>query len=99
MNVSSMTALNREKLADLTSSTGALILGIGIGLYLAGPLRGTAVGFLLVGALLHGWGMFDKHRLLVAATAAPPLWWRLLYAVCWVGLALLLGYAVLRHLP
>jgi hypothetical protein len=91
-----MTTMNREKLADLTSSTGALILGVGIGIYLAGALDGTALWFLLLGALLHGWGMFDKHKSLIAATASPPLWWRALYGVCWIGLALLLVYAVIR---
>jgi hypothetical protein len=85
-----------NKLADLTSSTGALILGIGIGIYLAGALRAAALGFLLVGALLHGWGMFDKHKSLIAATASPPLWWRALYVTCWVGLVVLLGYAIVR---
>ncbi|MBZ0231427.1 MAG: hypothetical protein K8M05_03690 [Deltaproteobacteria bacterium] len=87
-------SMDRQKLAELTSSTGALIVGIGIGVYLAAPLGGLALWFVLVGVALHGWGMFDRHRELVAATETPPLWWRALYALCWVGLAALLVYAL-----
>lgn len=88
--------INREKLAELTSSIGAGIIGVGIGVYLAGPLGGMALWFVLLGIALHGWGMFDRHRSLVAATGEPPLWWQALYAVCWVGLAVLLVFAVAR---
>lgn len=87
-------SIDRQKLAELTSATGALIVGIGIGIYLAGPLGGLALWFVIVGIVLHGWGMFDRHRELVAATATPPLWWRALYALCWVGLAALFVYAL-----
>lgn len=89
------TSLDRQKLAELTSATGALLLGVGIGVFLAGPLAGLALWFVLLGFLLHGWGMFDRHRALIAETARPPLWWRALYAICWIGLAALLAYAVI----
>lgn len=34
------------------------------------------------------------RRTLIAETASPPLWWRALYAICWVGLIALVAYAV-----
>jgi len=88
--------LDRQKLAELTSTTGALLLGIGIGVYLAGPLGELAIWFVTLGFLLHGWGMFDRHRALIAATERPPLWWRALYAACWAGLVALVAYAIVH---
>jgi hypothetical protein len=44
-------------------------LGGGIGVLLAGPLSEFGVLLLLLGILVHGWGMYDKHRLQRAADA------------------------------
>ena len=52
--------------------------------------------FVVIGVALHSWGMFDRHRALVAATGALPWWWRALYAGCWGGLAVLVAYAIVR---
>jgi hypothetical protein len=92
------TTLNREKLAELTSGFGAVALGIGIGVYAAAPLRESAPWFVSVGILLHGWGMFDRHRALVAARGTPPWWWRLLYIACWAALVALIGYVGVTRL-
>jgi hypothetical protein len=84
--------LNREKLAELTSGFGAVVLGVGIGVYAGSPLKDYAPWFVSIGILLHGWGMFDRHRALVHARGTPPWWWRALYIVCWAALVALLGY-------
>lgn len=39
--------------------------------------------------------MFDRHRAPTAEAASPPLWWRALYAIGWLGLVALLAYAVI----
>jgi hypothetical protein len=81
---------SRQRIADLVSGLGALVLGIGLGALLAQRLAGLAVPLLLAGLLVHSWGMYDKHRL-ERMTGAPELWWhRLLYWACWVLLALVL---------
>lgn len=90
--------LNREKLAELTSGFGAVALGVGIGVYAASPLEDCAPWFVSTGILLHGWGMFDRHRALVRARGTPPWWWRALYTVCWAALVALLGYVGVRML-
>lgn len=56
------TATRRLPLAELTSALGAGILGLGIGVLGADYLRGVGLPT-VVGLLLHGWGMADKHRL------------------------------------
>jgi hypothetical protein len=84
------------RLAELTSSLGAGVLGVGLGALLASHLRGLGVPVLLLGALLHAWGMADKHRL-EAKAGVPTVWWStLLYWICWVLLAALVVYIVVR---
>jgi hypothetical protein len=84
------------KLAELTSSLGAGVLGVGFGALLADQLRGLGVPVLVLGLLLHAWGMADNRRL-QAKAGAPTVWWStLLYWICWVLLAALVVYVVVR---
>ncbi len=85
---------SRLKLAELTSSLGAGVLGAGIGVLLATWLDGLAVPILAVGLLLHAWGMRDKHTL--EAGASQPAWASALYWACWLLLGALALYAVAR---
>jgi hypothetical protein len=76
--------LKTLKLAELLGSTGALVLGIGVGAWAAtwiGPTSGVLV---LLGAALHARGMILKHR--AEASLEVPHWWVWLYRLCWVGL-------------
>jgi hypothetical protein len=62
----------------------------------AARLHGLGVPVLPLGALLHGWGMTDKHRF-EAASQAPTVWWATaLYRICWGLLGLLAIYVVSR---
>ena len=85
-------AVARRKAAELLSTTGALVLGVGIGLLV--PAVGTAIAWLAIalGVLSHGWGMYERHRLDLQAGAALPWWAPLLYWLCWIGLAALAVY-------
>lgn len=67
--------------ADLTSGVGVLVLGVGLGA-LVGLPRLCAVTLVLVGTLLHGWGMLRKHRLQRTLFGPPLRWVSLLYGVC-----------------
>lgn len=88
----------RLKLAELTSSLGAGVLGAGIGVVLAGSLAGLGLPLLFLGLVLHAWGMTDKHAI-EAGAGATRVWWSLvLYWVCWLGLAALAAYAIARAL-
>ena len=55
--------VSRLRLAELSSSMGAGVLGIGIGVLAASWLRALGLMFVAVGVAMHGWGMLDKHRL------------------------------------
>jgi hypothetical protein len=88
---------SRQKRADLAGSAGAGVLGAGLGALFAEWAAPFAVVLLVLGVLLHGWGMVEKHRLEAGATA--PSWSKALYWICWVLLALLMmwiGFGSLR---
>jgi hypothetical protein len=86
----------REKLAQLTSSIGAGILGVGIGAMIARPLAGLEGVVIAVGLILHLWGMVDNHR---AERGSPqPSWATVTYWACWIGLVALIGIVIARAL-
>lgn len=89
---------SRMRKAELLGVVGALVLGMGLGLLLASFLMPYAVAFLLVGLLMHAWGMFDKHRLETASSVSRPWWAALLYWVCWIALLLLVLYLAFSYL-
>lgn len=75
---------SRVRLAELTSSVGALVLGIGLGALLSNWLAGVGLWILLTGAVVHGWGMYDKNRLEQSAQL-PDVWWHVYaYWLCWL---------------
>ena len=80
------------KRAEITSSNGAGVLRCGLGLLLVRYLEPYTVPVLVLGALLHGWGMLDKHRIERASLSDRLRWVEVLYWVCWVALALLVAY-------
>jgi hypothetical protein len=82
----------RLRTADLTSSLGAGVLGLGIGVLLASRLGGLGLPILVIGLLLHAWGMTDKHRIEARRGAANVWWSTLLYWICWGALAALAAY-------
>lgn len=81
------------KHADLASSAGAGILGAGVGALLEHYIGSLAIGLVLIGIALHGWGMAARHRL--ESNAALPAWSKVLYWGCWVGLAIVAGWILL----
>ncbi len=89
-----MATTQRQKLAQLTSSIGAGVLGIGIGALVASPLRGLEVIVIVVGLVLHLWGMVDNRR---AERGTPqPAWATATYWLCWVGLVALVSVMLVR---
>lgn len=80
----------RLKFAELLSSIGALVLGVGLGAALSSYVASVAVPLLVVGIVSHGWGMLQKHRLEAKADHMTAWWETALYWVCWAALAVLL---------
>jgi len=89
--------LTQVKRAELLSSFGAGILGAGIGLLLANALAGYAPMILLLGLLAHSIGMFKKHQLEQGGQVRIG-WVEVLYWSCWLALAGLLLFIVIRTL-
>ena len=87
---------DRLRWAELNSSIGAGVLGIGLGVITAGALRPIAVPIVVVGGALHVWGMLDRHRI-QARAQEQPLWSRLAYWLCWGALVMLAGYLILAR--
>ena len=84
--------VRRLRLAELTSSLGAGVLGVGIGVLAATYLARVALPLLIVGLVLHAWGMTDKHWI-EARTGVTDVWWSTaLYWICWVLLGGLVIY-------
>lgn len=91
-----MTPSARTRLAELTSGSGAVVLGVSLGVLLAGLLEDVALPILASGVAVHAWGMYDKHRLERRAGAVDPPWATTLYWVCWLTLAGLLAWILIR---
>ena len=82
--------------AQLTSSIGAGVLGVGIGA-LAGHWIGALAGpALVVGLMLHALGMSTQHRLENDAATVRPWWSTALYWACWLGLLAIVVLMALR---
>ena len=84
------------KRAELLSSFGSGVLGSGIGLLLANWLAGYTAPILLLGLISHSLGMIQKHQL--EQGGYVRIWWaEALYWLCWLALAVLFVYVVIRQ--
>jgi hypothetical protein len=89
-----LTGIARLRLAELTS--GAVVLGLGLGVLLSDRLAGLGPAVLAAGIAVHAWGMYDKHRLERRQDVADPWWATALFLVCWLALAVTLAWAAFR---
>ena len=76
----------RLKFAELTSGVGALVAGIGIGSLLASSIERAGLPTTIIGAVLHAFGMWDKHRIERRTEADTGRLVGALYWVCWMML-------------
>ncbi|NOH02626.1 MAG: hypothetical protein HND47_12050 [Chloroflexi bacterium] len=79
------------------SSIGAGVLGAGIALLMANFLAAYAIPILLLGLLSHAAGMSRKHNLERESQGVRLGWVEALYWFCWLALAGLLVFIVLRQ--
>ena len=87
--------MTHMKRADLTSASGALVLGVGLGALLARSIGTIAGPITVLGIAMHAFGMWDKHRLEAQSGVQNPTWIVALYWVCWLLLAALLALLLL----
>ena len=83
--------MNRVKVAELTSGVGALALGVGLGALFPHSFGRLAGVITVVGLSLHAFGMWDRHRSEGRDQAENLFWVVVLYWVCWLLLASVLG--------
>lgn len=89
-----MDLLQRAKLA---STSGAGILGFGLGAALAGYFGPYSYLIIAIGIAMHGWGMYNSSGMggTGRAPGKNPLGGDWLYWLCWVLLALLAAYVAI----
>lgn len=89
-----------RKKAELLGGVGAVVLGVGLGALAGSALQSYALVILIIGCVMHGWGMFAKHRI-EQSTEPGAIWWSTAaYWICWALLVLLLaivGYRLLAR--
>lgn len=81
--------------AEFLSTTGAGLLGAGVGLLLERWLAPVATPLFLAGAAAHAWGMYARHRLESRVGVARAKWEEPLYWLCWLAIAGVAAYAFL----
>lgn len=75
------------KRADLAATAGALGVGVGLGMAIGVQPGWLATLAIVVGGVVHGWGMLNRHRLEAQAGLRLPTWSRILYWTCWIAMA------------
>ena len=98
MRMRSAIGSQRARQADLASTVGAGVLGAGLSALLARYLdvEAFAAAVIVIGVVLHGWGMFERRRLEDHTTRR--VWWsEALYWLCWAGLAAISAVLILRR--
>ena len=88
----------RLKRSALASTFGAGLFGGGLGLLVARYVGDLALPILVAGALMHAWGMHDKHAIERDLGRPEAPWTRALYWLCWLVLAGVAAAIVLRAL-
>jgi hypothetical protein len=89
---------SRLKIAELTSSMGAGILGGAIALFLSEFLKSYTIPIFSIGLFMHVWGMYDKHKIESGLSSTRVWWVETLYYVCWAVLIGLVIYIIVISL-
>ena len=85
---------SRMRLSQFTSSLGAGVAGLGLGVLLSRVLDGLGVVILLTGTAMHAWGMLDGMRLEKEMAVTRPRWSLATYWLCWLLLGVLALYVL-----
>ena len=90
---------SKLKLAELTSTIGAGVLGFGLGIYFFKIITINEYIILLIGIVLHSLGMYFKHKLEKGLNnlnsdniTTSPIWVTVVYWLCWLLLGVFLIY-------
>lgn len=71
------------------------MVGVGLGILISKFLENATALIILLGVVMHVWGMIDMSRLdKLAGDVSRPAWSSALYWICWIALATLLLYII-----
>jgi polyferredoxin len=73
--------------AEVLSTVGAGVLGAGLALLLHRWFASWAIPLVFLGAMVHGWAMFWRHRMESRGAVTRARWEQVVYWLCWAGLA------------
>lgn len=90
-----MDARSAIRRAELLSTVGAGVLGAGVSLLLEPWVGATGLQLLVVGIVLHSFGMYQRRRLEDQGHPVRPSWENVLYWGCWILLAGLVAWIFL----
>ena len=88
--------LEKMKWAQLLSTLGAGVLGAGIALLFPNNLAPYAIPILILGLAAHAVGMFQMRGLEQQSKRPRVGWMEALYWLCWLALAALLLFILIR---
>jgi len=88
----------RLKRAELLATIGAGALGAGFALLIQRWREVLAAMLLVVGLIVHGWGIYAKRRLENESRLPRTPWVDTVYWLCWAALGGLIAYIVVRYL-
>lgn len=90
------TDMQNQQLYQSASSLGTGILGLGLGILLSRWLGAWTPFLIAAGLFIHGWGMYKLHYSGNASWSKLPGWLKISVGVCWLVLAGLLGWLLVK---
>ena len=90
------TDMQYQQLYQSASSLGAGILGLGLGILVSRWLGAWTPFLIAAGLFIHGWGMYKLHYSGNSTWANLPGWLKISVGVCWLVLAGLLGWLLVK---
>jgi hypothetical protein len=88
--------MQNPQLYQSASSLGAGILGLGLGILVSRWLGAWTPFLIAAGLFIHGWGMYKLYYRGNSTWANLPGWLKISVGVCWLVLAGLLGWLLVK---
>lgn len=85
----------RMRRAEVFSISGAIVSAAGLGLLLGRWLMHLAIPLILVGAVVHLWGMYTRHRLDPHRHSRRATREKVAYGLYWIVIAAFAVHAIL----
>lgn len=88
--------MKNQQFYQSASSLGSGILGLGLGVLLSRWIGAWTLYLIAAGLFIHGWGMYKLHYSGNASWSKLPGWLKMSVGVCWLVLAGLLAWLLVK---